>query len=143
MPADTVLNTTPDEAAVKAAVIEFHAALNAMFSGDLKPMEAIWSHTSDVLYRGTGGEYRIGWQQVRAEWIKQAAQKLGGWVKPIEIHIVADESLAVVGNYVKGQNFDDEGNPMEVFLRVSSLFCKESGQWKMIGLHTHLLPFSV
>jgi hypothetical protein len=38
------------EAAVAKANEHFYAALNAMFEGNLAPMEAVWSHAGDVTY---------------------------------------------------------------------------------------------
>ncbi|MCB0208045.1 MAG: nuclear transport factor 2 family protein [Anaerolineae bacterium] len=138
-----LMKNTLDEAAVEAAVAEFHVALNAMFTGDLKPMEAVWSQTDDIVYRGPAGGYRVGWQEVRADWAKQAAMKLGGSVQPVRTRITVDENLAVVRNYVKGENYDAAGNPLKVSIRAVSLFRKQGQQWKMIGLHTDLLPFLV
>ena len=139
----TTEDKRPAEGAIKAVIDSFHEALNAMLAGDAAPMEAVWAHTSDVIYIGPGGEYRIGWPQVRAEWARQAALKIGGSVKMMEIQVTADEKLAVVGNYVKGENFDMEEDAMPVSLRASSLFSNEDGQWKMIGLRTRPLPFSL
>jgi len=37
------------ETEVRQASQEFYAALNRMFTGDLAPMAAIWSHGADVM----------------------------------------------------------------------------------------------
>ena len=141
MSTDTMNTDIAAEAAVEAAVAEFYAALNAMFTGNLAPMEAVWSHNDDVIYMGPAGGYRVGWQQVQADWAAQAALKMGGSVKAEQIHMTMDGNLAIVCNDVKGENFDPEGDPLPVLLRDSSLFRKEGKQWKLIGLHTDLLPF--
>lgn len=130
-----------DEEAVKAAVAQFYAALNAMFTGDLEPMKAVWSHADDVTYMGPGGGFRIGWQQVLTDWEKQAAMNLGGKVEPEQVHITAGKELAVVNNFEKGENVDAEGKPVTVSIRATNLFRKEEGKWKMIGHHTDLLPY--
>ena len=90
---------------------------------------------------GPAGGYRIGWQQVRADWAAQAALKLGGSAHPEQIRITLNGNQAIVCNIVKGKNIDPEGNPMPVSLRVSSIFRRESGQWKVMTMHTDLLPF--
>ncbi|MSR09363.1 MAG: DUF4440 domain-containing protein [Gammaproteobacteria bacterium] len=72
-------------AAVEAAVDNFYAALNVMFTGDGKPVKDAWSHADDVTYMGPGGDYLIGWKQVEKEWDKQAAAKLGGKVEPVKL----------------------------------------------------------
>ena len=130
-----------EEQAVRQSVEQFYAALNAMFTGELGPMQEVWSHAEDVTFMGPGGGFRIGWEQVRADWETQAARKLGGKVKPEEIHITVGSELAVVHNYEKGENTPVEGKPQQVSIRATSLFRKEDGKWKMIGHHTDLLPF--
>src|ERR1700752_3065130 len=70
-----------DQVAVAKAAAHFYAALNAMFTGDVAPMTAVWSHADDVTYMGPGGGFDVGWQKVRANWAAQAAKKLGGEVK--------------------------------------------------------------
>ncbi|MHC4850946.1 MAG: PAS domain-containing protein, partial [Planctomycetota bacterium] len=76
---------TPNPAAeneVRAATDQFYVALNRMFTGDLAPMNAIWSHANDVTYMGPVGGFQVGWDAVRKGWEAQAAMKLGGNVEP-------------------------------------------------------------
>ena len=47
------------------------------------------------------------------------------------------KELAVVQNFEKGENIDS----LVVSIRSTSLFRKESGQWKMIRHHADKLPF--
>ncbi|HRV93898.1 MAG TPA: nuclear transport factor 2 family protein [Anaerolineae bacterium] len=137
------INNTQEKMTIKAALAEFFEALNAMFTGDLAPMEALWSHADDVTYMGPAGGYRVGWAEVRADWAEQAALKLGGEVKPSEIRITKADNLAAAQYYVVGENFDPNGNPMKVSLRANSLYRQENGQWKIIAIHTDMLPFLV
>ena len=51
-------------AAVRAASNQFYAALNRLFTGDMAPMEALWSHRKDVTYMGPGGGFRVGWDEI-------------------------------------------------------------------------------
>jgi hypothetical protein len=50
-----------DNKAVREAAEQFYFALNAIFKGDLTPMQKVWSHADDVTYMGPGGGFRIGW----------------------------------------------------------------------------------
>ena len=133
--------SSDDKQAVMQATLQFYAALNAMFTGDLGPMKEVWSHGEDVTYMGPGDGFRIGWDQVLADWETQAAMKLGGKVKPEDMHITVGQELAVVHNYEKGENTNVEGKPQQVSIRATNLFRKEDGKWKMIGHHTDLLPY--
>ena len=130
-----------DMMGVNEAVTQFYVALNAMFTGDLIPMKKIWSHANDVTYLGPTGGYRIGWNQVLADWEAQAAMKLGGKVTPENIRMTIGRDLAVVSNYEIGENSGPDGKPQKVRIRATNLFRKEDGKWKMIGHHTDLLPF--
>ena len=127
-----------EEAAVIDAAKGFYAALNALFAGDMGPMEAVWSHRDDVTYMGPYGDYRVGWAQVRESWVEQTAMKLGGEVEPDEIEVTVGSDLAIVHNREVGHVFP-QGHDEAVFLRATNLFRKEDGRWKMIGHHADRL----
>jgi ketosteroid isomerase-like protein len=129
-----------DTQAVKAANVAFHDALNTLFTGNAAPMKAIWSHADDVTYMGPVGGMQVGWSQVEPYWDKQAAKKLGGKVDPVDVHITASPTLAVVHYHEKGENVID-GKPQPVNIRATTTFRKEGGQWKVIGHHTDLLAY--
>ena len=128
-----------DEAGVTAAVKGFYTALNAMFVGDMAPMDAVWSHADDVTYMGPFGDYRLGWADVRASWLEQTAMKLGGDVEPEDIRLNVGADIAIAHNLEIGHVFP-EGHDEPVHLRATNMFRKEGGQWKMIGHHADRLP---
>jgi ketosteroid isomerase-like protein len=125
--------------AVKMAEAKFYSALNALFTGDVGPMEDVWSHADDVTYMGPTGGMQVGWSQVLAVWKAQAARKLGGKVEPADMHIFVGSDLAVSSGYEKGTNTIN-GSPVTVSIRATNVFRKENGAWKMIGHHTDLIP---
>ena len=139
-----LFSATPARAAspgtAEEAVAQFYVALNALFTGDMGPMERLWSHADDVTYMGPEGGFQVGWADVRARWESQAAQKLGGRVEPTDVHVTSTDTLAVAHNWEKGKNEGPDG-PEDVSIRATSVFRKEDGVWKMIGHHTDLLPF--
>ena len=139
--AKTSVASDDDNKTVREAAEQFYFALNAMFEGNLAPMQNVWSHADDVTYMGPGGGFRVGWTQVLADWEAQAAMRLGGEVKPKDMRLTIGRDLAVVSNYEVGQNAALERNPRIVEIRATNLFRKEDGKWKMIGHHTDLLPF--
>jgi ketosteroid isomerase-like protein len=126
--------------AVKQAVTGFHDALNMLFKGDAAPMKAAWSHADDVSYMGPVGGMQVGWSQVEPYWDAQAAKKLGGKVDPVDVHVTASPTLAVVHYYEKGENVID-GKPQPVSIRATTTFRKEGGTWKVIGHHTDTLAY--
>ncbi|MFM8459107.1 MAG: YybH family protein [Chthoniobacterales bacterium] len=126
-------------AAVRAASDQFYTALNKLFTGEMAPMEALWSHRKDVTYMGPGGGFRVGWDAVRKDWASQAAMKMGGSIKPEQVKITAGSDLATVSNMEVG-SVTIQGKKKAISLRATSIYRKEKGQWKMIGHHTDLIP---
>jgi PAS domain S-box-containing protein len=134
---------TPDPAAEKevlAANARFYAALNTLFTGELAPMVAVWSHAKDVTYMGPVGGFQVGWEAVQKDWEAQAAMKLGGKVIASGMQVTAGRELAIVSDIETGENTNVKGEPQKVSIRATNLFRKEDGQWKMIGHHVDLLP---
>lgn len=129
------------DAALVTAVGQFYTALNTMFTGDAGPMKEVWSHADDVTYMGPAGGLEKGWPAIEAIWDKHAAMKLGGKVTPERMVINVGQDIALTHNYEIGENFDKDGNLQKVSIRATNIFRKESGQWKMIGHHTDLLPY--
>lgn len=138
--ANSPSNEADDTQAIEQATAEFYSSLNALFTGEVAPMEQVWSHADDVSYMGPAGGMQIGWEEVRAIWEKQAALKLGGQIEPYDVHINVGSDLATVQCYEMGSNLDAEGRPESVSIRATNVYRKENGQWKMIGHHTDLLP---
>lgn len=131
----------PDTEGVLKVTEQFYSALNVLFTGSSAPMEDVWSHAVNITYMGPAGGVRLGWEQIQAEWKKQASLKLGGKVEPKDLHMTVGHDLAVVSNYEVGENVGPDGQPQKVEIRATNLFRKEQGKWKMIGHHTDLLPF--
>ena len=130
-----------DDSSVRAATAQFYAALNQMFTGDLKLMKEVWSHADDVTYMGPGGGFQKGWSDVLKDWEGQAALKLGGKVEPTDLHVTVVEDMAVVSNYENGENTNAKGVVQKLSIRATNVFRYEDGKWKMIGHHTDLLPY--
>jgi ketosteroid isomerase-like protein len=140
VPVRSAHSAQSDETAVRQAADDFYSALNAMFKGNVEPMNAVWSHADDVTYMGPDGKFTVGWDQVLTDWQSQAATKLGGQVQSEQIHVTVGQDLATVECREVGENIVD-GKPTPVALRATNVFRKENGQWKMIGHHTDKLPF--
>ncbi len=133
--------TADETAAVKQAANGFYAALNVMFTGDLGPMAAVWSHGDDVTYLGPGGDFRLGWDDVLASWQEQADMKLGGRVEPHDMMVRAGSELALVQNREIGENDHAQGRRRSVSIRATHVFRKENGVWKMITHHADRLSY--
>jgi len=129
-----------DEQKLLAANADFYKALNALFKGEVAPMEQVWSHAEDVNYMGPDGLRQLGWKAVLADWKTQAAKRLGGTIKIDQPRVQVGGSIGVITGIEIGENVVD-GTPQKVSIRTTSVFRKEDGKWKMIGHHTDKLPY--
>ena len=66
-----------------------------MFTSELSPMNAIWSHANGVTSRSPVGGFQVGWNAVRKDWEAQAAMKLGGTLIASEMRVTADRDFLV------------------------------------------------
>jgi len=139
--ANTNQASADDSADVAAASDGFYSALNTLFTGEVGPMLAVWSHANDITYMGPMGKTETSWAPIEQIWKDQAALKLGGKVSPTNVHIIVGQDLAIVSNVEDGVNFDSTGKEQKVKIRATSTYRKEDGDWRMIGHHTDLLPF--
>src|ERR1017187_1362288 len=132
----TVTATPSDSLKVKAiqdlttANNQFYDALNAMFTGELGPMDSIWSHSKDVTDMGPFGARITGWDSVNAEFKKEAGLKLGGKVicKNLLVQVGTDMGYSVCVE--EGQNMSADGKHVIVSHRATNIFRLENGKWK-------------
>src|SRR5687768_10147395 len=123
-----------------AANDSFYAALNAMFAGNLEPMNAIWSHESNVTNMGPFGNRLTGWEAVGGQFKKEGAMKLGGKVVCKDLHIYAGTDMGYTVCIEEGENMSADGKPVTVKHRATNIFQLKDGKWKLVHHHTDLSP---
>jgi ketosteroid isomerase-like protein len=118
---------------IRQASEQFYAALNRAINGDPGPMMEVWSHGSDVTSMDPPGGIKVGWEEVRAGWEQFYAQGMSeGQVSLDDLVIlpIADDVAYTVGT-VHGQV-----NTIGVDLRVTNIYRREGGEWKIVHHHT-------
>ena len=128
------------EKELQAANEHFYRALNAMFTGDLEPMTAIWSHGEYVTDMGPFGDRLTGWKAVHEEFVLEAAMKLGGKIVCKDLHIYAGTDMGYTVCVEEGENMSAEGKPVSVSHRATNIFHLENGKWKLVHHQTDLSP---
>jgi ketosteroid isomerase-like protein len=115
---------------------QLEAAIRQFVLGDATPYKACWSQQEDVSIFGAWGAYEQGWSQVgpRLDWA--AARFQGGtlvcerlaqgWSGDTGYSIWLEKDMA----RLLGQ---EEASPF--VLRVTHLYRREEGQWKVIHRH--------
>ena len=111
-----------------------------MFTGNLEPMNAIWSHADYVTDMGPFGARLTGWEAVGAEFKKEAGMKLGGKIVCKDLHIYAGTDMGYTVCVEEGENMSAEGKPVTVSHRATNIFHLENGQWKLVHHQTDLSP---
>ena len=129
-----------NDLAVSAANDALYAALNAMFIGNLEPMNNIWSHQKDVTDLGPFGGQLVSWDSVGAEFKKEAGLKLGGKVVCTGLIVHSGKDMGYTVCTEVGENMSAEGKPVMVSHRATNVFRLENGQWKLVHHHTDLSP---
>lgn len=99
--------------------------------------KALWSHSDDVsLAGGFGGNFEVGWVNVekRLEWA--SAQFKDGRSQVRRISSSTSDELGYVVQSEHIQFTATSSNaPTERFYRVTMLFRREDGQWRIIHRH--------
>ncbi len=120
---------------VRAASEKFYAALNRMLNGDAGPLGDIWSHSATVTTMHPIGGREVGWDKVKNSWEKVAQLSAGGQVELRDqlIQIAGDAAYELGVEYVK---FTLAGQPVTGECRVTNIYRRESGAWKIVHHHT-------
>ena len=119
---------------------QFYTALNAMFIGDLEPMNSIWAHNSKITNMGPFGSCLTGWEAVGAEFRKEAGMKLGGKVVCKDLQVYTGHDMGYTVCVEVGENMSADGKPVAVSHRATNIFELQNGTWKLIHHHTDLSP---
>jgi ketosteroid isomerase-like protein len=124
-----------DERAVIEATYGFYAALSAMLAGDPNPLADVYSHAADVTYMPAEGGLLVGWDQVFADWSRQAQASRGGTAEAEGVRAVVGKDMAASVALTRGTVTGMDGVTRQVQLRESSVFRREEDDWKMISHH--------
>jgi ketosteroid isomerase-like protein len=132
----------PAEDEVRQVSDQFYAALNSMANGDAGPMMEVWSHTPDVTTMHPIGGREVGWEQVRGPWEQVAAICSGGQVtlKDSLIRVEADLAYQLGTETVQ---LTMGGHDVSFDGRVTNIYRREAGGWKIVHHHTDLQPAMV
>jgi len=129
--------STEDE--VRNASKQFYAGLTRMLNGDADPLANIWSHSASVTAMHPIGGRKAGWDAVRASFEQVAELASDGKVelKDQLIHVVGDVAFEAGVEY--GQ-LKLAGQPVTIEHRVTNIYQREAGAWKIIHHHTDTSP---
>lgn len=127
---------------VRKASEEFYAALNRMLNGDAGPLADIWARSEAVTTMHPIGGREVGWDQVRGSWEQVAQLASEGQVK------LGDQMIQVVGDMayelgVERGQLKLAGEQVAIGQRVTNIYRRETGAWKIVHHHTDVSPAMV
>ena len=111
-------------------------------------MMEVWSHGSDASAMHPFGSRSLGWEEVRASW-EQAAQaiadgRVSDHQRGVDEEVVVpmgDDAAYTVGTERGQAKIGDE--LVRVDWRVTNIYRREGGGWKMVHHHTDVSPAMV
>jgi ketosteroid isomerase-like protein len=117
---------------------KFEVATRSFLNGDAAPWKQIASHGNDVTIMGAWGAYEKGWGEVgaRYDWAVRRFVPSGAQMQ-VE-YLASGESgdlaytVAIERSTVR---VIGEEKPASMSLRVTHLFRKEKGEWRLIHRH--------
>ena len=129
--------STEDE--VRQTSDQFYVAVNRLVGGDAGTMDEVWAHSADVTTMHPMGGRQVGLDQVRASWEQVAQLAPGGQLR------LQDPLLRVVGDlaYEMGTESGQAtlaGESVPFSQRVTNIYRREGGTWKLVHHHTDVSP---
>ncbi len=127
---------------VRQASAQFYAALNRMLGGNSDTLADVWAHTDEVTTMHPIGGREVGWDHVRTSFEQVAHLCSGGQVR------LQDPLIRVVGDlaYEMGTESGQAtmaGQSLTFTQRVTNIYRREGGQWKLVHHHTDVTPAMV
>lgn len=124
---------------VRNASTQFYAALNRMANGEKGSMAEIWAHGPTVTAMHPIGGRTVGWDAVRDSFDQVAEMASDGKIELKEQVIHAAGEMAYELGVEQGP-IKLAGHPLTIEHRVTNIYNRESGVWKLIHHHTDLSP---
>ena len=127
------------EEEVRRASKQFYTALNRMANGDAGPMASAWSHEPEVTALHPIDGREIGWDAVKASFERFAQIAADGNIDLKDQLIHVDGDVAYELGVEQGE-CKLGGHPVAIKHRVTNIYRREGGEWRMIHHHSDASP---
>jgi ketosteroid isomerase-like protein len=132
--------STMDE--VREASKKFYAGLNQMANGKNNALADAWAHNASVTAMHPIGGREVGWDAVGGSFNQVAHMATEGNVE------LKDQLIQVLGDVayelgIEQAQFKLAGQEVKGEIRVTNIYKKEGGTWKIVHHHTDIAPAMV
>jgi len=115
-------------------------ALRRFVQGDAEPYKNLWSHADDATIFGGWGAYEQGWAAVESRLDWAASRYSEGWLDRENLLEGVDQDIGYSVDIERsGGRFDNAPQVSEAPLRVTHLFRREEGRWRIVHRHADFL----
>jgi len=119
-----------------AAADAFYAAGNRLLAGDPDAFAAIWSERDDISHLGPTGAICLGRRAVMEQFARESAMGFRGSLVADQRHIVEIGELGYLVCIERTSGMTQAGEAIQSDIRATTIFCKESGEWRALHHHT-------
>jgi ketosteroid isomerase-like protein len=124
---------------VRQASEQFYAALSQMANGEASAMSAVWAHNNHVTALHPIGGRNEGWDETRSAFEQVGSLASGGHVQLRDQIIQVGADLAYEVGIEDGE-ITLAGERVPINQRVTNVYRREDGAWKLVHHHTDLSP---
>ena len=129
-----------DDALAKA-LVQTSAAIEAMLNGDPGPVLNSWAVSDDVTLFGAWGPIEKGHKAVTDTMGWVGSRFNGADTADVENTVVASSGdLAYTVGFERSHVSFDNGPPRDMVLRVTHIYRRTDGEWKLIHRHADFAP---
>ena len=115
-------------------------ALEAMFEGDPEPYMEMWSQRNPVSLFGAWGPCKTGWSEL-SKTFRWVGSRFGGGAMTYDLEVAyAGDDLAYTVGYERGEVALDGGEKLPMTIRVTHVYRREDGEWRLIHRHGDFAP---
>lgn len=124
---------------IRQASSQFYDGLNRMLNGDSSALADIWSHGAAVTAMHPIGGREVGWDAVRGSFEQVAQMASEGKVGLQDQFVQVAGDMACEVGIEQGQ-FKLAGQQVSIEHRVTNIYQREAGAWKIVHHHTDISP---
>lgn len=111
------------------------AALDAMGHGDPHPFAALWTRTDDATLMGGFGTHATTAAEVDSTLRAVARRFRGGALVPVYDRVLVGDDWAMTAGRERGTLSVDGAEPRPFVVRVTHVWRREDGVWRIVHRH--------